>query len=311
MYYSHTPRDQALRKLVSFQMHKIEKFFRFAIASSQSPHVVRFSKYVQNGPVWSEGWNLTALMCMRDIALLRIGLVYIYIYMYIYIHMCVRRVDSQGFPRCFVYESHPLVSNLIFFANVLATRMCVHRVHRASRNGCVLLPPTRPLTDQSVMTIYTCVYSMNGFHRASKVHVMSCTRISLLMCQDTWFSLFHIMSCTDMEFIGLHNCDCCKYRPETNQLRLRPHGPAQAPPLHRKRHGVGHAPLGLESCVTRAVYSRDPCPLCAAQEGVLQRVAVHCSVLQCAAVCYSVLQCVAVCCSVLQCVAVCCGMLRT
>jgi len=36
--------------------------------------------------------------------------------------------------------------------------------------------------------------------------------------------------------------------------------------------------------------------------GVLQCVAVCCSVLQCVAVCCSVLQCVAVCCSVLQCV---------
>jgi len=35
--------------------------------------------------------------------------------------------------------------------------------------------------------------------------------------------------------------------------------------------------------------------------GVLQRVAMCCSVLQCVAVCCSVLQCVAVCCSVLQC----------
>ena len=39
--------------------------------------------------------------------------------------------------------------------------------------------------------------------------------------------------------------------------------------------------------------------------GVLQCVAVCCSVLQCVAVCRSVLQCVAVCCSVLQCVTVC------
>ena len=37
--------------------------------------------------------------------------------------------------------------------------------------------------------------------------------------------------------------------------------------------------------------------------GVLQCVAVWCSVLQCVAVCCSVLQCVAVCCSVLQCMA--------
>ena len=35
--------------------------------------------------------------------------------------------------------------------------------------------------------------------------------------------------------------------------------------------------------------------------GVLQCVAVCCSVLQCVAVCCIVLQCVAVCCSVLQC----------
>jgi len=40
------------------------------------------------------------------------------------------------------------------------------------------------------------------------------------------------------------------------------------------------------------------------QNGVLQCVAVCCSVLQCVAVCCSVLQCVAVCCSVLQCVAI-------
>ena len=34
--------------------------------------------------------------------------------------------------------------------------------------------------------------------------------------------------------------------------------------------------------------------------GVLQYVAVRCSVLQCSAACCSALQCVAVCCSVLQ-----------
>jgi len=49
--------------------------------------------------------------------------------------------------------------------------------------------------------------------------------------------------------------------------------------------------------------------------GVLQCVAVCCSVLQCVAVCCSVLQCVAlqcvaVCCSVLQCVEVCCSVLQ-
>jgi len=59
--------------------------------------------------------------------------------------------------------------------------------------------------------------------------------------------------------------------------------------------------------------------------GVLQSVAVGCSVLHCVAVCIwlrrmqqddvakvccSVLRCVAVCCSVLQCVAVCCSMLQ-
>jgi len=43
--------------------------------------------------------------------------------------------------------------------------------------------------------------------------------------------------------------------------------------------------------------------------GVLQCVAVCCSVLQCVAVCCSVSQCVAVCRSVLQCVAVCCRQL--
>jgi len=37
--------------------------------------------------------------------------------------------------------------------------------------------------------------------------------------------------------------------------------------------------------------------------GVLQCVAVRCSVLQCVVMCYSVLQCVAVCCSVVSCVA--------
>jgi len=41
-----------------------------------------------------------------------------------------------------------------------------------------------------------------------------------------------------------------------------------------------------------------------ALRGVLQCVAVYCSVLQCAAMCCSVLQCAAVCCSVLQCAAV-------
>jgi len=50
------------------------------------------------------------------------------------------------------------------------------------------------------------------------------------------------------------------------------------------------------------------------EEGVLQCVAVCCSVLQCVAlsVCCSVLQCLAVCCivSVLQCVAVCCSVLQ-
>jgi len=89
MCYSHTPRDQTLRKLVSFEMHRIENFFRFAIASSHSPHVFRFSKYVQNGHVWSEGRNLTGLMCMRDIGYLHIGLVYIYIYIHVYIYACV------------------------------------------------------------------------------------------------------------------------------------------------------------------------------------------------------------------------------
>jgi len=43
--------------------------------------------------------------------------------------------------------------------------------------------------------------------------------------------------------------------------------------------------------------------------GVLQCVAVCCSVLQCVAVCCSVLQCVVLYCSVLQCVAVCCSVL--
>jgi len=44
--------------------------------------------------------------------------------------------------------------------------------------------------------------------------------------------------------------------------------------------------------------------------GVLQCVAVCCSVLQCVAVRCSVLHCVAVCCSVLQCGAVCCNVLH-
>jgi len=58
----------------------------------------------------------------------------------------------------------------------------------------------------------------------------------------------------------------------------------------------------------------------ARNQGVLQCVAVCCSVLQCVAVCCSVLQCVAVCCSVLQyvavgcsglqCVAMCCRVLQ-
>ena len=39
--------------------------------------------------------------------------------------------------------------------------------------------------------------------------------------------------------------------------------------------------------------------------GIVESVAVCCSVLQCVAVCCSALPCVAVCCSVLQCVAVC------
>ena len=45
-------------------------------------------------------------------------------------------------------------------------------------------------------------------------------------------------------------------------------------------------------------------------EGVLQCVAVCCSVLQCGAVWCNLLQCVAVCCSVLQCVVVCCILWR-
>ena len=43
---------------------------------------------------------------------------------------------------------------------------------------------------------------------------------------------------------------------------------------------------------------------------VLQCVPVFCNVLQCSAVCCSVLQCVAMSCSVLQCVAVCCSVLQ-
>ena len=43
---------------------------------------------------------------------------------------------------------------------------------------------------------------------------------------------------------------------------------------------------------------------------VLQCVAVSCNVLQCLAMCCSVLQCVAVCCNVLQCVAMCCSVLQ-
>ena len=44
--------------------------------------------------------------------------------------------------------------------------------------------------------------------------------------------------------------------------------------------------------------------------GVLQCVAVCCSLLQCVAVCCSVSQCVAVCCRMLQCVAVCRSVLQ-
>jgi len=82
---------------------------------------------------------------------------------------------------------------------------------------------------------------------------------------------------------------------------------------------------------SRAQDEDVPSTLNAVDSGVLQRVAVCCSVLQCVAmlyfsaiqceedihstlfvtlVCCSVLQCVAVCCSVLQCVAVCCSALQ-
>ena len=42
---------------------------------------------------------------------------------------------------------------------------------------------------------------------------------------------------------------------------------------------------------------------CVCERGLLQCVAVCCSVLQCVAVCCSVLQCAVVCCSVLHCLA--------
>ena len=64
---------------------------------------------------------------------------------------------------------------------------------------------------------------------------------------------------------------------------------------------------GLLQCV--AVYC-SVLQCIAACCSVLQRAAVCGSVLKCVAVCCSVLQCVAVCCSVLQCVAVCCSYIR-
>jgi len=57
-----------------------------------------------------------------------------------------------------------------------------------------------------------------------------------------------------------------------------------------------------------------PCILCQVLMkmrivGVLQHVAVCCSLLQCVAVCCSVVQCVAACCSVLTRITVCCSVL--
>ena len=76
----------------------------------------------------------------------------------------------------------------------------------------------------------------------------------------------------------------------------------------------------MKSCCSRVAANRRQCfgrigaCVAIAFVGVLQRVAVCCSVLQCVAVCCSVLQCAAVCYSelqcALQCVAVCCSVFQ-
>jgi len=63
-----------------------------------------------------------------------------------------------------------------------------------------------------------------------------------------------------------------------------------------KHLSVAHGCGGVECASWRCFYAQ-------CRKGVLQCVAVCCSVLQCVAVCYGLLQCVMVCCSVLQCVA--------
>ena len=128
--------------------HRIENFFRFAIASSHSPHVFRFSKYVQSGHVWSEGRNLTHRIdvhAWHRLPTYRSRL-YIYIYMYIYTHVCAARSFAR-LPEMFLVRVPPTRVQSYFFRKCIGnTHVCAPRSQGFAQ--CLCLTATHSSSDR-------------------------------------------------------------------------------------------------------------------------------------------------------------------